>query len=149
MLDQICAYIHNYFEFDKITRKRLVYPGKYTIEDGGIELPFLLPGQYFRVVGSRLNDGIYQYPASGLNDETFDGEIWEMRVPREVIQLADEISDWMAKYGEIANGPYSSESFGGYSYTKATSRGSGSSGGDITSWQAIFASRLNQYRKLG
>lgn len=148
MISQICAFVHNYFEFDRITNTRLVHDGNFVIQSGTITLPFLLPGQYFRIVGSRLNDGVYQYPAQNLLDETFTGEVWEMRVPKDFIDLAGEIGDWVTKYGDAANSPYTSESFGGYSYTKAQGRGSGSSGATLTSWQAAFQTRLNQYRKL-
>ena len=39
--------------------------------------------------------------------------------------------------------PYTSESFGGYSYTKATD-----ANGAPIGWQKAFASRLNKWRKL-
>ena len=42
-----------------------------------------------------------------------------------------------------AESPYTSESFGDYSYTKAT----GESGAPLT-WRDVFASRLNAWRKL-
>lgn len=149
MLEAICAFIHNYFEYDRINNKRLIYPGEYTITGGNITLPFLRNGQYFRIVGSALNDGVYQYPVTEpLNDEEFTGEIWEMRVPKAFLSLAAEIGEWETKYGAIAKGPYQSESFGGYSYSKATSSGSGTGGGELTGWQAAFRSQLNQYRKL-
>ena len=116
----------------------------YTIEDGGITLPFLQEGQYFRVVGSVFGDGVYQYPASGLKDETFDGAIWSLSVPQAVVNLAEEIEAWQAKNGEAAAGPYQSESFGGYTYSKAVDAATGGA----VSWQAAFRSRLNDWRKL-
>jgi hypothetical protein len=143
VIGQICAFIHNYFVYGR-------YGGVFTIENGGIALPFLVPGQYFRICGSRLNDGVYQYPVSGLADETFEGVIWEMRVPKDVIELAAEIEDWCAANAEALNSPYQSESFGGYSYTKATGAGgsSGAVGAETYTWRNQFAHRLNQYRKL-
>lgn len=116
----------------------------YTIEDGGITLPFLQEGQYFRVVGSVFGDGVYQYPASGLKEETFDGAIWSLAVPQAVVNLAEEIEAWQAKNGEAAAGPYQSESFGGYTYSKAVDAATGGA----VSWQAAFRSRLNDWRKL-
>lgn len=141
MIEQVCAYIHNYF-----VRGR--YSGIFTIKNGSIDLPFLVDRQYFRICGSRLNDGIYRYPVNYLYDETFDGVIWEMRPPVEFLALIREIEEWNEKYGEVMQSPYSNESFGGYSYTKAQGYASSNGGGLLSSWQAIFDSRLKQWRKL-
>ena len=43
--------------------------------------------------------------------------------------------------------PFSSESFGGYSYSKAQGY-AGEGGGMLNTWQAIFASRLAPWRKI-
>ena len=102
-------------------------------------LDFLQDGQYFRILGSVYNDGVYQYPAV-LTDEVFEGQIWAMRVPPAFIALSGEIDEYIAKNAES---PYTSESFGGYSYTKAT----GESGAPLT-WREAFASRLNAWRKI-
>ena len=142
MLEQICAYIHNFFVYGR-------YSGTFTIENGELVLDALVPGQYFRICGSRLNDGVYKYPADGLSDETFDGVIWEMRPPRSFIALAEEIEAWQAKYGDAVSGPYQSESFGGYSYTlKSGSNASGGTDNTAAGWQGVYKSRLNQWRKL-
>ncbi len=142
MLEQICAFIHNYFVHDRVS-------GTFTIEEGSIELPFLVSGQYFRICGSRMNDGVYQYPATELTDETFDGVIWDMRPPKALLEIESEILDWIDKYGEAANSPYQSESFGGYSYTKAArSASADSNSADLAGWQSAFKGQLNQWRKL-
>lgn len=133
MLDQICGHIHNYFTPGEDVRR-----GRYAIEGGRLELPFVGEGQYFRIVGSVLNDGVYLYPTTTLKDETFTGEIWPMRVPADVLGLAAEIEAWQNRCGAAASGPFQSESFGGYSYTKAGAAG----------WQSAFRNRLDQYRKL-
>ena len=52
-----------------------VHLGHYQVEDGSISLPFLSPGQYFRILGSVYNDGLYQYPTPDLTDESFDGAV--------------------------------------------------------------------------
>lgn len=107
---------------------------------------FLRAGQYFRVVGSVLNDGVYQYGNCSLRDETFDGAIWAMAVPTEFLHLEEEIKAWRTQYENAANSPFQSESFAGYSYTKSSTNGN--SGGSVTGWQGVFASRLNKWRKL-
>ena len=99
-----------------------------------------------------FNDGIYQYNDTlELTDEEFDGAIWAMAIPSEVIALADDIESWKQKYQSIdspAMSPYNSESFGGYSYSKG---GGASSSGNVDlsgTWQGVFADRLNHWRKI-
>ena len=153
MLDAICAHLHNYFIADSDK-----HAGTFTITGGAIDLSdFLLNGQYFRIVGSALNDGVYKYPAQPeqgkpaiLQDETFTGEVWAMKVPRAVVAIAGEIEAWQAKYGSAAMSPYQSESvIGVYSRSKASG---GSRNGDGSAspatWQTMFAYRLNEWRKL-
>ena len=136
MLTEICAEIRNYFP----TEKRY---GNFTIKNGSISpVDFLQEGQYFRIVGSVFNDGVYQYPEASLTDEVFDGAVWAMAVPPTLSALAAEIK----AYNDSDAGkpsPFTSESFGGYAYTKATD-----ANGAPINWQKAFASRLNKYRKL-
>ena len=139
MLEQVLTHLKNWFLVPGG-----IHEGTYTIEDGGITLPFLANGQYFRICGSVFNDGLHQYPASDLKAETFDGAVWALAVPQAVIELAAEIEAWQEKNGEAASGIYQSESFGGYSYSKATDS---ASGGAVT-WQSAFRSRLSAWRKL-
>lgn len=143
MLDRICAHLHNYF-----TAPEDIHSGTFTIQDGAIELDFLIENQYFRIVGSALNDGVYQYPAEGLLDETFEGEIWAMKVPRAVVKIAEEIEAWNAKYAAAMASPLSSESvIGVYSYTKNAGTVNGGAG-DADAWQGVFKHALNEWRKL-
>ena len=139
MLEQVLMNIRNWFPV-----KGGIHSGTFTIKDGGITLPFLADGQYFRICGSVFNDGLHQYPASDLKSETFDGAVWALDVPQAVIELAAEIEAWQKKNGDASVSPYQSESFGGYSYSKATDS---ATGGAVT-WQSAFRSRLNNYRKL-
>ena len=139
MLEQVLMHLKNWFLVPGG-----IHEGTYTIEDGGIALPFLANGQYFRIVGSVFNDGLHQYPASDLKAETFDGTVWALAIPQAVIDLAVEIEAWETKNGDASVSPYQSESFGGYSYSKATDS---ATGGAVT-WQSAFRSRLNAWRKL-
>ena len=139
MLEQVLMHLKNWFLVPGG-----IHEGTYTIEDGGITLPFLANGQYFRIYGSVFNDGLHQYPASDLKAETFEGNVWALAVPQAVIELASEIEAWQKKNGDASVSPYQSESFGGYSYSKATDS---ASGGAVT-WKSAFRSRLNAWRKL-
>lgn len=137
-LGELCAHLRNWFLRSDDDR----HIGRFTVVDGTIDLPWLADGQYFRVIGSVFNDGVHQYPAAGLTDESFVGAVWAMAVPPDVVALADEISAWEAKYREVVESPYQSESFGGYTYTKTDA-----SEGGLT-WEKVFRSRLNRWRKL-
>lgn len=137
MLEQVLGELHNWFV-------REIVEGDFTISGGRLLLPdgpALLDGQYLRVVGSVLNDGLHRWPAAGLVDETFRGEVWALAVPQEVVDLAGAIDDWDAKN---APGPYVSESFGGYSYTRATNGATGQAAG----WRDRFRQELNRWRKV-
>lgn len=132
MLETVLMYLNNWFVVSR-------YDDTYTVEDGGITLPFLVDGQYFRIVGSLFNDGVYQYPAE-LTDETFDGSVWAMAIPKALLSTVKEITAWQAKNGD--SGPYTSESFGGYSYSKATN-----SKGMAVGWRDVFAAQLSPWKK--
>lgn len=140
MLEQVLQHLRNWFVVDGG-----VHVGTFTIEDGGMALPFLQDGQYFRVVGSVFNDGVYQYPATNLATERFYGAVWALAIPKDVVSISEEIDEWQKKNGEAAAGLYQSESFGGYSYTKQSG---GEVGGAVSSWKGAFRDRLNQWRKI-
>lgn len=138
-LTMICEYLRNWFTADEDKLK-----GNYAITGGTITLP-LLEGEYFRIVGSRLNDGVYQYPVTGLADEEFTGAIWRMIIPQSVLALADDVAAFLSNADAAATAsPFTSESFGGYSYTKAR----GGDGVSAYGWQDAFRSRLNRWRKV-
>lgn len=146
MLNELCAELRNYFLRDYTHPDKYIHYGEFTVLGGAIQsLPFLKNGQYFRIIGSAFNDGVHKYGDSSdvLTDETFEGAVWEMFVPPAVVALADEIAAWNASNAETINSPYQSESFGGYSYTKAIA----GTGQLSTDWQVHFADRLNPYRR--
>lgn len=136
MLESVLQYLNNFFVIPGG-----IYEDEYSIQEGSITLPFLVDGQYFRIVGSVFNDGVYQYPISNLKDETFTGAIWALAIPSSLISIVDEIKAWDEKNGSA--GPYNSESFGGYSYSRATN-----ASGMAVGWQDIFAAKLSPWKKL-
>ena len=133
MLSKVCREVKNWFEIEKIFDKKI------QIKDNEIENPYiaLQENQYFRIVGSVFNDGVYKFPTDKLTDETFSGAIWRLAIPQDFLDLVDEITAWGAQYG--GNSPFTSESFGGYSYTKKQ-------GSDT--WQGAFKDKLNKWRKV-
>ena len=106
MLEELMRECRNWFKVPDGA-----YSGTFTIKDGSITLPFLVEGQYFRIIGSVFNDGVYQYGAGGLTDETFDGAVWALAVPAAFISLVEDVEAWRSKYESAANSPFQSESF--------------------------------------
>lgn len=145
MLTEICKEIKNWFEKTK-------HHGKFKIENhvisGNVEFN-ILDGQYFRIIGSVFNDGVYKNTAEDLaklKDEEFDGSLWTLAIPKDIIDLDTKISDWITQYGGANNSPFSSESFGGYSYSKST--GTDANGNSVAGWKSAFADELNRWRKI-
>lgn len=139
MLTELCQELRNWFDRER-------YFGEFEISGGVITAPFLVPGQYFRIVGSIFNDGVHCYEdyTDMLTDETFEGAVWALGIPPAVVELSEQISEWRSKYEGVdsaAMSPFNSESFGGYSYSKGN-------GNTPTGWQAVFSSNLNRWRKI-
>lgn len=153
MLNQLCGYLRNYFEKAKIFGTVKIEGGVVTVTkftDDSEKKEFSpLVGQYIRIVGSYLNDGVYKWTDTGiitdLKDETFDGAVWLLAIPKEVVDIAAEIAEWRTTYEKATSTPYSSESLSAssYSYSKA-------SGDSIASlaWPSVFAARIAQWRKI-
>lgn len=139
MLEQVLRHLNNWFLVD-------THEGTFTVENGSIALPFLQTNQYFRICGSVFNDGLHLYPAVDLTDEIFTGTVWALAIPKAVVTLSIDIAAWEEKNGEAVLSPYTSESFGGYSYTKASGGKADTSA--VTGWQDAFKGRLNDWRKL-
>ena len=144
MLSELCAEIRNYFLRDY---RRDIHAGRFTISDGSIEpLSFLQDDQYFRIVGSVFNDGVHKYGDEDLTDETFEGSVWAMAVPPDVIALSEEIDSWIEENKDVLDSPYQSESFGGYSYSKGSNYANDSN--SAYSWRNQFASKMARYRRI-
>lgn len=136
MVGTVLNHLNNYFVVKDGMHREV-----FTIENGTVSLDFLQPDQYFRIVGSVFNDGVYKYPSTELHDEEFDGEIWALAIPKELLDLIEEIDAWLVKYPVTG---YISEKFGNYSYSQRTNFRSNAA----ISWQDVFSVRLNRWRKV-
>ena len=155
-LTDLCEKLRNWFDVRR-------HFGTFTIENGTIDLDFLREGRFYRLIGGYFNDGVYYYTGDYLefikegyherngeitlkwdkvNDETFTGAIWELAIPKNLIMFYADIGDWLRKNDKVLNSPYQSESFGGYSYSKASG-----SNGTLTVWDN-FASDLARWQKI-
>lgn len=153
MLSEICAYLKNWFTVNADHEALPSWRGTFTISEGDIDLNGKIQdGQYFRILNSVFNDGVYQYPASNLTDETFKGVIQSMAVPKDLIAIAGEIQTWMKKNGgadSVALSPYNSESFGGYSYSKSNGVGvANKETMNTPMWASVYGGRLARWRKI-
>ena len=97
-IESVCGEIHNFFE----TSKEI---GDYTIDGGGLSLPFLSVGQFFRIIGSKFNDGVYIYSDEYLiRDASWD-------------DILNDYPNWMSvadkEWGELKHTELIDESFHG------------------------------------
>ena len=144
-LTAVCRECKNY-------HTKTVERGKFTIAGGVVAvMNTYLVGQYVRIVGSVLNDGVYKVVGfengnltlDGVQNEVFTGAVCGLAVPPDFLELVGDIDRFItAERADKNAGRVTSESFAGYSYTL------GSTGQDGTpiSWKEAFASPLNDYR---
>ena len=139
----IMKYLNNYFYNFKEY-------GEYSILNNTIEVKGeYLIGQYILIKDSILNDGIYKITKvendiitleENLNTELFEGYICSLSVPKDFIEICEEIKKYNSKQVKT---DIVSESFpGGYSYSKSTING------DLSSWKDVFKNELSSYRKI-
>lgn len=137
MLETVLNHLHNWFEIRGAARTET-----FSIVSGALKADFLLDGQYYRITGSVFNDGLHRYPYDEedyLMDETFNGTIVPLAIPKSVIQITEKIKTWCDANPQTDK---VSESFDGYSYTK------GDAGADESGWQAVFRKELNAWKKV-
>lgn len=145
MLTEICAYLHNYFDYERHIGDIVVDSN--TITCNGEEI-VLEEGQHFALFRDRNPLGVFKQ-GDELKDRTFYGAVWLMDVPDAILSADEWAATWLAKNGGAdadTNSAYSSESFGGYSYSKSNNS-SGKAGSSIFD-NAQFAKMLSPYRKL-
>ena len=136
MLEAMLTHLHNWFP-----ARNGKHAGAFVIASGVLSPDIgLVSGQYYRIRGSVFNDGLHRIDGGEeLTDETVTGEVWALCIPKAVQELAEEIAAWRESNPETDK---TSESFGGYSYSREQS-----ASGGVGGWQAAFAGRLNAWRR--
>lgn len=140
MISELMSITNNYFE-------KFYIRGSITITDGKITLPSkFVKGQYIRIINSLLNDGIYKITEKGgdnvatlssiLEDETFNGFVVGLAVPKDFETLSEKVDNWNAK-NENRRGLSSESSLGGYYSWSANSK----------NVEEAFSSEIAQYKK--
>lgn len=139
-LEEYCANLKNYFLSDS---DKDIYIGVYSIKNNMIDVDkFISENQYFRIVGSKFNDGVYKYTKDlELIDETFKGAIWAMSVPPHFISAVEEANKYLLEHPNAM--ALQSESFGGYSYTRGSDSGNG-----FGYFPSSISEKLNRYRRV-
>ena len=143
LITEIMKLIDKYFINYKQVEK-----GNFIIKDGIIDVtsPYI-KGQYIRIIGSILNDGVYLVSddlltLAGAQDEVFNGMILGLSVPRDFIKLVDDIEKF-EKSSDIEKRDLASVRIGEYAETRATGKD-----GTPISWQSVFRRDLDKYRRM-
>ena len=149
MLEEIFDYLKNDFRYKRIEGDMHVTSGRLELP-GGVEPA---PGQFVRIFGSIYNNGVHVYDDDTLTDESWWGTVWLLAVPSDLVELAGRIradreaqraaEDAARESGAASVGPLKSESFDGYSYTRATR-----ADGSLMDWRDTYRGELARWRKL-
>lgn len=143
MLTEICAYLKNYFDYERCIGTIKIAGGAITCDEEPVAIE---NGQHFALFRDRYCLGVYK-AGEEIPDKTFTGAVWLMDVPDAIKKADDWAEEWNQKNGSAAaNGPFQSESFGGYSYTKGNSATGGIGSGVFD--QAAFKAMLAPYKKI-
>ena len=119
------------------------HTGTFTVENGRLNVDFVEDGQLFLIEHSHFNDGVHEYEAENLRDETFTGIITPLCPPPDFLELCRRIIAWAEGHPSESTGQFQSESFGGYSYSRATD-----ANGNALGWQDVFRKELYVWRKI-
>ena len=141
-LTTVCRSIRNYF-YQHVNNNAVIFQcGKFKIQDGSISPSIeLIEGQYYRIVGNIMNNGIYKYGSENfVRDEEFNGYMIPLSIPDDFLDIVADIKAILESKTDNSN--VISESFAGYSYQLATD-----DKGTPLSWQDVFAAKLNPYRR--
>jgi hypothetical protein len=149
MLTEVCNQLKNWFWHNQNI-------GKITIEGGALycdNKPVdIKQNQYYRIIGSVFSDGIWKYDGEDIpQDEEFEGAIWTLAIPAAFLSIIDEMKEWESKNGGADSqmmSPFQSESFGGYSYSKAGGGGGSSDSSAAPTAFSVYSKRLNIWRKI-
>lgn len=142
MLEEVFDYLKNDFRVKRID-------GDFHVTNGLLMMPGdvrPLPGQCIRIFGSTFNDGVHIWDDDSLTNESWNGTVWLLAPPTELIQLVGKIAQDVeaSRQAQLSSvGPLKSESFDGYSYTRATR-----ADGTLMDWRDVYRDQLARWRKL-
>lgn len=134
-MEQVMRECNNFFENCKYTGVVSISGGKLVPDVGA---------PYVYVAGSKALSGVYsladgRFEDADVMDEEFSGTLWYLYPPKAFTDIVKEMAEFEAR---SPAGGFVSESFGQYSYSRAT----GSKG--VLTAQEAFADRLRPYRRM-
>jgi len=160
---EVLAYLNNYFVYTYApnvyvditaeTSTIALADTDYDFDDYALDARV---GQYVRIEGTRLNDGVYKVATVGdasftveetlldeLSDEDLDYvTIYELAVPQELLTIITEMQTWETDHPSGSDN-VKSETLGPHSITY------GDAGGGGSGVFGNFASRLKRWKKVG
>ena len=167
-IGEVLAYLNNYFvytyaphvyvDIDSVAGASTITlaDASYEFTDYALDIRV---DQYIRIVGTRLNDGVYKVTVVGdtsvtvdatLLDEESDEDldyvtIYELNIPQKLLSLVDEMVTWEASSkSPVTVGNIQSEKLGPHSITYAKNANSK----PMTVFD-VFGGRLKRWRKVG
>ena len=168
-IEEVLAYLNNYFVYTfapNVFVDIVSAPGASTIAIAAEDDTFtdyaldIRVNQYIRIVGTRLNDGVYKVSVVGDNSVTVDATlideesdtdldyvtIYELNIPQKLLSLVDEMITWEASSSSpVTVGNIQSEKLGPHSITYAKT---GSNNKPMSVFD-VFGGRLKRWRKVG
>lgn len=146
LAEEVLSHLHNWFVRDSSVFTNV------SIADGALPedvASYVPEGAFYRIEGSLMNDGLHKVGVDELETEDVSRvKISVLAIPRPLLAIIDEIADWEDKYGEVAKGPFFSESFGGYEYEIRGYSSYGAASSSMSGWRLAFANRLNPWRRM-
>lgn len=148
LAEEVLSHLHNWFVRDSFVLTSFSFS-----EDGVPDgIASRIPnGVFYRVQGSYINDGLHRM---GEPTDTFQTEDVErakisiLSIPKALLSIIDEIEAWENQYGEVAQGPFFSEEFGGYKYEIRGYSSYGAASSNMSGWRLAFNNRLNPWRRM-
>jgi len=166
-VEEVLAYLNNYFVYTYApnvyvditaeTKTIALADADYDFDDYALDLKV---GQYVRIEGTRLNDGVYKVATinttsftveEDLTDEESDEDldyvtIWELAVPPKLESIIAEMITWEASsVAPSSVGHIQSEKLGPHTVTYAKNT---SNNKPITVFD-VFGGRIKRWKKVG
>lgn len=147
VLEDVLWHIHNFFERNSLIVHDCEIEGGTLPASVADHIP---DGVWYRIEGSFFNEGLHS--DDELTDETFTGKVTVCAIPPALLRVVERIQQYEADTEEAVHkartSPYTSESFGGYSYTLKGTNGSQNGSQGLSGWKSEFAADLNPFRKM-
>ena len=148
LAEEVLSHLHNWFARDSFVLTSVSFSDNGQPDEISERIP---KGVFYRVQGSYLNDGLHRSgePSDMFQEESADRvKVSVLSIPKALLSIIDEIEAWENQYGEVAQGPFFSEEFGGYKYEIRGYSSYGAASSNMSGWRLAFNNRLNPWRRM-